>query len=83
MRRFNVSIGDFIINDVPIRFSYKLIRNSVLSRARIFDSIDIFFDGRTKSQFFALYNVIKIFCILNYVFDILGNSVKTIASSRT
>jgi Aspartyl protease len=48
MRRFNIKIGDFIINDVPIAFSDKPVRNLLLGRAKIFESINILFHKRTR-----------------------------------
>ena len=53
MRRFNIRIGEFLINGVPIAFSDRPIKNAVLGRAKVFDSIDIFFDRRMKHTIFS------------------------------
>jgi hypothetical protein len=50
---FNIKIGDFVINEVPISFSTKPIANPLLGRSKIFDMLDICFDSKNKHTLFA------------------------------
>jgi hypothetical protein len=50
---FDVRIGGFVINDVPISFSTRPISSSLLGRSKIFDLLDICFDGKNKYTLFA------------------------------
>ena len=52
-RMFRVRIGDHIIEEVPVMFSETPIANLLLGRAKIFESLDIFFDSKTKHTVFA------------------------------
>jgi hypothetical protein len=48
VRDFNIKIGDNIINGVPIAFSKKPIRVLLLGRKKIFDQLEMCFDGVNK-----------------------------------
>ena len=53
IRRFDIKIGDFMINAVPVSFATNPIADPVLGRSKIFEILDVFFDSANKYTLFA------------------------------